>query len=98
MGTTTAAMDTRKCSRCRASTWPAVDNGGRAGLPVVLDPTPLDSMGELGALLTGRRTYTVHRNGDVHARTVQSIRGRPAGRTLRQTVHADHACTDQGDT
>lgn len=89
-------MDRRKCSRCGATTWPASDGGNRGGLPVTLDPTPLDSMGELGALLTGRRTYTVHANGDVHARTVQTIRTRPAGAALRQTVHADHACTDRG--
>lgn len=90
-------MNRRKCKRCGAVTWPAEDHRGKGGLPVTLDPTPLDSMGELGALLVGRRTYTVHSNGDVYARTVHTIASRPAGRTLRQTVHADHACQNLED-
>lgn len=81
-------MRTRTC-RCGAETWLALD----APLDVVLDPTPLDSpMAELGSVLAGHRTYTVHRNGDTHLRHPLVIRARPAGLTPRQTVHQDHRC------
>jgi hypothetical protein len=81
-------MKIRTC-RCGADTWLAVD----PPLDVVLDPDPIPSpMAELGCILDGRQTYTVHANGDVHHRHPLVIRARPAGHTPRQTVHADHAC------
>lgn len=87
-------MDERVC-RCGQLTLLALDGAGRAGsLDVVLDPDPLpDPMAELGAIIDGRTTFTVHRNGDVHHRHPLVIRARPAGRTPRQQVLQSHRCS-----
>jgi hypothetical protein len=82
-------MKIRTCGRCGADTWLAVD----PPLDVVLDPQPLPTpMAELGAVLAGHATYTVHRNGDTHLRHPLVIRARPAGQTPRQQVLQDHRC------
>jgi hypothetical protein len=60
---------------------------------VKLDPLELTPIGELDALHSGRRTWTLHATGDVFARTAGKIRSDTvAGRKGRTTVHADHAC------
>jgi hypothetical protein len=87
-------MDQRQCRTCGQATLLGLDGAGRAlSLDVVLDPDPLDSpMAELGAVLEGRTTYTLHRNGDLHHRHPLVIRARPAGRTPRQQVLQSHRC------
>jgi hypothetical protein len=87
-------MQQRIC-RCGQLTLLALDGAGLAGsLDVVLDPDPIpDPMAELGAVLDGRTTYTVHANGDTHHRHPLVIRARPAGHTPRQQVHQSHRCT-----
>ena len=85
-------MDVRPCPRCRAQTWTGVEDSNRAALPYRLNPEPVDTLGELSAVVAGLRTWTQHWNGDVHLRGVQAIAQWPAGRTPRQAVHADHAC------
>ena len=86
-------MRERQC-RCGQLTLLGLDGAGRAGsLDVVLDPQPLDSpMAELGAVLLGHVTYTLHRNGDLHHRHPLVIRARPAGSTPRQQVLQSHQC------
>jgi hypothetical protein len=86
-------MDEQLC-RCGQLTLRTLDGGGRLlSLDVTLDPVPLPGpMAELGAVLDGRTTYTVHRNGDCHVRTPVVMRARPAGRTPLQQVHRAHRC------
>lgn len=88
-------MQQRPCAHCGRLTLHALDGAGTPGsLDVVLDPEPLDSpMAELGAVLDGRTTFTVHANGDTHHRHPLVIRARPAGRTPRQQVLASHRCS-----
>jgi hypothetical protein len=91
-------MQARKCSRCGADTLMGDSDSYRAAVPYRISPQPLTAAGELSALQSGRlcRTWTLHAGGHVHPRTADTIRSRPAGRTMRQTVHADHVC-GQGD-
>lgn len=66
-----------------------------SGFDVRLDPEVLDTLGELRAILAGRRTYTRHTySGEVHHRPAYKIRERPAGSRPRQDVHAEHRCTE----
>jgi hypothetical protein len=46
----------RTCTRCGAPILAGLD-APRAGLPVKADPTPLNSLGETVALLSGQTTY-----------------------------------------
>jgi hypothetical protein len=78
-----------RCPRCRAEVLEGRDDLDPSR--VLLDPTPLDPMGELGAVLVDVRTYEiVARDGRVACRTPFSMRHRPAG--TRGTVHARHRC------
>jgi hypothetical protein len=91
-------METKACHRCRARTLVGLSNGGRsAAVDVVLDPLELTPLGELDALHEGRRTWTLHHTGDVFVRSAAVIATRVAGCAARQAVHADHACTGQGE-
>jgi len=88
-------MEEKRCRRCGLLTVAGCTDTQRAALPYVLDPDPMDAVGELQATVAGRRTWTLHSSGAVHLRTAAVILTRPAG-TPRQTVHADHACTGRG--
>lgn len=63
---------------------------------ITLDPTPLDPLGELGAVLTQRQTYTVRAllgaRPEARARTPFTMRHRPAGTRAHETVHPTHRC------
>ena len=86
-------METSRCHRCSQPLLVGLSNGGRAAaVDVTLDPLELTPIGELDALHSGRRTWTLHATGDVHARTAAVISQRVAGCDGRWTVHADHAC------
>lgn len=90
-------MDSKSCSRCGRRILVALTNGGKAAaVDVVLDPDPLTPLGELDAQHAGRRTWTLHHTGDVHARGARQITTWPAGSGQRRTVHADHQCQGQG--
>lgn len=90
-------MDRKKCRRCGRDVLSGTSNGGRAaGVDVQLDLLELTPLGELDAAHDGRRTWTMHSNGDVHVRGPVAMLERPAGHALRQTVHADHRC-EQGE-
>jgi hypothetical protein len=90
-------MQARKCSRCGQDTLTGDTDSYRAAVPYRISPQPLTAAQELTAIAGGRlRTWTVHAGGHVHPRSAAVILARPAGRTMRQTVHADHVC-GQGD-
>lgn len=89
-------MQQVNCPRCSRQTLAGQSNGGRAlATDIRLDPSPLDPAGELLALVTGRRTWTV-RHGmhgmDAWSRDAATITRWPAGSRPRHGVHADHAC------
>lgn len=87
-------METRQCPRCGGRTLAGLSNGGRAAaFDVVLDPAELTAIGELDALHSGRRTWTVHSAGDIHHRGPGQIGTWPAGSGVRRAVHADHDCS-----
>jgi hypothetical protein len=86
-------MQARKCSRCGGDTLTGDSDSYRAAVPYRISLQPLTAAQELEAVASGRlRTWTLHAGGHVHPRSADTIRSRPAGSTLRQTVHADHVC------
>lgn len=72
------------CRRCAGT----ILTGHVEGLPVRVDPRPLDRHAELDALLAGLVTYTLHRSGLIY-RDADRI----AGRRDHGPVLADHHCT-----
>jgi hypothetical protein len=93
-------METRQCGRCRTGVLVGLSNGGRAlAQDVTLDLVELTPLGELDALHSGRRTWTVHAaSGHVYARDPAGIGRWPAGQVQRQSVHADHRCRGEEGT
>jgi len=103
----TRRIRARRCTKCAAITLRGLD-GDVAALPARVDPEPISADGELAALLTGRRTYTLRTDGDRlqldHARplahqrqTRRRIRRCPRRTRLRQTAaHSpvDHPRSD----
>lgn len=80
-----------RCPHCHLEVIRGRDD---TGSDVTLDAAPLNPMGELGAVLTGRGTWTVHQGGRLIAyRTPHAMRHRPAGTTARQSVHPGHHCS-----
>lgn len=87
----------KPCPRCRADILTGLSGTRRAAVDVALDPAPLNPPAELGRLLAGCRTWTLHSGGQAHPRTAATIRARPAGTIPRQTVLADHRCSPGGN-
>jgi hypothetical protein len=77
----------RACLRCGAPTLVGLDDHVAARLATI-DPQPLDELGELAAILDGRRTYALERDRRIHQRD----RWRVGQRLGLDTVHADHRC------
>lgn len=71
------------CPRCRA----VVLVGLAEGLTARVDLTPLNSTGEIAALIADRWTYTLTRQGLVHRDA-----GRIAGGHLTGPILAEHCC------
>ena len=82
------------CRHCHAPVLTGQDSP-TAGITVTLDPQPVDNLGEVLALLQGRRTFavsTVNQSGNhrrvFDERTASWIRtGRPIA-----PVHPEHRC------
>lgn len=84
-------IHTTTCSTCRRIIWTGLD-ADVAAFTAHVDPTPLDPLAELVAILDGRRTYTLWpgrgRPGELYHRDPW-FTDRTHG-----TVHAEHRCTD----
>jgi hypothetical protein len=81
------------CGRCGQDTISGLSGSRACSVDVRVDAHPLTAVQELHALVAGCRTWTLHTVADeLHPRTVQVIRSRPAGTRPRQTVHAEHRC------
>lgn len=80
----------RRCARCGRGVIAGLSD---AGFDVELDPTELDTLGELAVTVAGGATYTRHTWADSIAhRNGRTIRERPAGSRPRQAVHTTHDC------
>lgn len=86
-------VQSRFCRVCHRPTLTAAD-APMAGHTVRVDPTPLDAMGELAALLAGCSTFDLSWAGERYEldfRYEWHIRGAPPG-TGRSDVLAEHRC------
>lgn len=50
-------MNATRCPQCNQPTITGIDND-IAGIPAILNPTPLNTLGEAWAALAGQATYT----------------------------------------
>jgi hypothetical protein len=90
----TRAARIRPCPDCHADTLAGLDED-RCALESAVDPVPLGTLGEAVALLQGRNTLAVHRDGGrfiLDRRHPLQIKARPAGATDREDVMAEHRC------
>lgn len=91
----------RRCRDCGGWVLAGLD-GDRCAEAVNVDPTPLSALGEAMALVGGRGTYALRREGPgfrIDRRHRWAIAGEPAGSPgQRYDVVAAHACTDPGPT
>jgi hypothetical protein len=90
---TTRRAQPRLCRTCNAHVITGLD-ADLAAIAVTADPTPLDQLGELTALVTARSTYTLEHDGPrlvLNYRDPGRIRQRPPG-GLRYDVLPAHAC------
>jgi hypothetical protein len=83
------------CVTCGAAVLVGVD-ADTAGVPVTVDRQPVDRVGEVLAIISGRRTYELCRTGSGQ-RSRRVLEPRPPSRirddALRlHTVHAEHRC------
>ena len=89
---------TRYCRHCRRPVMTGLDHDHVAAT-ATCDPTPLDALGELTALMNGRPTYeltwTRERGYVLDHRDQFRIRGRPAGTWRDGDVLAEHKCESQ---
>lgn len=84
------AVRARVC-RCGTRTLRALDDD-ICGLPVTVDPGPLDVLGEMQALISGRATYRllhIANRWEIDRRTQFDIAAQPAGTV---NVLAAHQC------
>jgi hypothetical protein len=79
-----------RCPRCRGQVLAGLD-ADRCGLPTVVEPVPLSNVGEVLALLAGRRTYDVLA-GELHERLSAHLRAQPADSGV---VVAQHLCNSR---
>lgn len=90
---TTRRAQPRLCRTCNAHVLTGLD-ADLAALSITADPTPLDQLGELTALASGRSTYTLEHDGPrlvLNYRDAGRIRHRPPG-GIRYDVLPAHAC------
>jgi len=79
-----------RCRRCHAPLLTGLD-ADRCALPVTVDPDPVDTVGELTALLTGRATLNlVHTGGHKYVLNRRTKFQISAPR--KHPVLAEHAC------
>jgi hypothetical protein len=84
----------RLCKKCQAPVMVGLDDE-RCGIPVTVDPTPLNALGEVQALMTGRATFSlryVAGRYEIDHRDSFRISGTPAGSDPRLEVLAEHEC------
>lgn len=84
----------RTCS-CRQLVLAGLDDDTCA-LEVTCDPHPLSPLGEALALVEGRRTLALHRDGSrwvLDRRDSYDITAEPAGTKHREDVVREHRCT-----
>ncbi|HEU5084459.1 MAG TPA: hypothetical protein VFU14_14040 [Acidimicrobiales bacterium] len=89
----TRAAQPRGCRHCHTPVLVGLD-GDVAAVEATVDPTPLSTLGEALAVLTGRRLYTLRRyTGRYHLgdRSPLMIRATPAD-AARYDVLANHVC------
>jgi hypothetical protein len=100
----------RRCEQCRQPVMRGID-ADWAGSVVDCDPTPVSALGEVMALVDGRRTYELRYLGDryeIDLRTPERIRGNPVGTSgldvlvahshdgsSREYAHIDTALNDK---
>lgn len=84
-----------RCPRCRLE---VIEGRDEVAGRVLLDPSPLDPMGELGAVLVELSTYELDPTGRTAYRTPFTMRHRPAGTRPRRTVHPAHRCARDSAT
>lgn len=78
-------FDTGMCKTCHAP----IIAGWTDGIPIVLDPTPLNAIGEMAATTLGAHTYQ-RRAARFRAR--DSYHRRAPFPNRPETVHAPHCC------
>jgi hypothetical protein len=84
----------RRCRSCRAPTLAGLDHHA-AALPVRCDPTPLNALGELQALMAGHSTYRLAwliDHYELDYRSHFDIRAHPAGTDKQSEVIREHKC------
>jgi hypothetical protein len=79
----------RRCPRCRTPILVGLDDD-HAALPARVDPTTLDSAGELAALITERQTYNIWRAAGGYELTHRD--GFHVAGARNAPVVAEHAC------
>lgn len=91
----------RRCRDCGDWVLAGLD-GDRCAEAVHVDPTPLSALGEAMALIAGKGTYALRREGPafrIDHRHRWAIAAKPAGTPgQRYDVVASHACSDTGPT
>lgn len=89
----TRAVRATYCRGCGAHVMRGLD-ADVAALPTVVDPTPLDPLGEALALLANRPTYSLRWVGryEIDHRLGATIAAHPAGSQPSVDVLAAHAC------
>ncbi|OZC62337.1 hypothetical protein CH267_02030 [Rhodococcus sp. 06-621-2] len=73
------------CRHCQAAIWTALYDDRT----IHLDPPPLNQLGELTALITGRTTYTKLADR-LTRRTARAITNKPT--LILGTIHTTHHC------
>jgi hypothetical protein len=87
----------KPCKQCRITVWQGFD-GEVCALLAYADVMPLSAIGEVLALLDGRRTYRLMRRGERSALQVRDrwdIRTHPAGQSSARCTYdvlAQHRC------
>jgi hypothetical protein len=82
------------CRACGAFVLRGLD-ADRAALPVVVDPVPLNELGEFAALLAGRKTYETsgsNQRCELNPRNPDRIGACPATARSRTIVLVEHHC------
>lgn len=74
-----------QCHTCRADAWTALHDGKT----ITVTPEPLNQLGELSALITGRQTY-LHIADRLIRRTARHITDKPT--PILGTIHTTHHC------
>lgn len=84
----------RQCASCHADVLVGYD-GDVLAFEVTADPVPLSAIGEVLALVEGRRTVAFNQEGGKYVfniRYVDHIRGRIAGASRMEDVLRTHRC------